>query len=113
MPCRFLPFLLSGFLFINMYSSLVVCVSHVAWVKFCSSFYGATGVTSLKFCFSFYGGTWVTSLKFCSSFYGTSGMTSPEDHQMFRSTANVPRALDSLCRTSISEFPSVVILLPR
>ena len=36
-----------------------------------------------------------------------------EDLQMFQSIANAPRALDSLCRTSISEFPSVVILLPR
>ena len=33
-------------------------------LKFCSSFYGATGVTSLKFCSSFYGATGGTSLKF-------------------------------------------------
>ena len=37
-------------------------------LKFCSSIYGATGVTSLKFCSSIYGATGVTSLKFCSSF---------------------------------------------
>ena len=41
-------------------------------LKFCSSFYGATGVmTLLKFCSSFYGETGVTSLaiQFCSSLY--------------------------------------------
>ena len=37
-------------------------------LKFCSSIYGATGVTSLKFCSSIYEATGVTSLKFCSSF---------------------------------------------
>ena len=33
-------------------------------LKFCSSIYGATGVTSLKFCSSIYGATGVTSLNF-------------------------------------------------
>ena len=33
-------------------------------LKFCSSIYGATGVTSLKFCSSIYGATGVASLNF-------------------------------------------------
>ena len=33
-------------------------------LKFCSSFYGATGVTLLKFCFTFYGVTGVTLSNF-------------------------------------------------
>ena len=44
---------------------------------FCSSIYGATGVTSLRCCSSLYGAIGVTSLKFCSSIYGATGVTSP------------------------------------
>ena len=49
-------------------------------LKFCSSIYGATGVTSLRCCsifFFFFGATGVTSLKFCSSIYGANGVTLP------------------------------------
>ena len=44
-------------------------------LKFCSSIYGATGVTSLKFCFSIYGATGVASLNFALTFMERLGWT--------------------------------------
>ena len=46
-------------------------------LKFCSSIYGATGVTSLKFCFSIYGATGVASLNFALTFMERLGWTRP------------------------------------
>ena len=46
-------------------------------LKFCSSFYGATGVTTLTSCSVFFcGAIGVTSLEFCSSFCVATGVTS-------------------------------------
>ena len=45
-------------------------------LKFCSSIYGATGVTSLKFCSSILWSDWGGLAQFRSNFYGATWVTS-------------------------------------
>ena len=44
-------------------------------LKFCSSIYGATGVTSLRCCSSFLCSDRGDLAQFCSSIYGATGVT--------------------------------------